>query len=144
MSLSRDRQNGSTPIYKKLNLALLVLRAGLGLSLVFLFGLRQSESAAVFAYHRDYIWPLVALALPMCLVVCGYLTKPAAFIATLIWIWALYNGLQAGQAWYSHPIRAALYAIICAAIALAGAGKYSLEHALQVQSLRHQRRSETS
>jgi hypothetical protein len=82
-----------------------LLRAGLGLSLVFLFGLRQSESAAVFAYHRDYIWPLVALALPMCLVVCGYLTKPAAFIATLVWIWALYNGLQAGQALVqpSHP-----------------------------------------
>lgn len=113
---------------------LLVVRVGLGLSFALLFGLKQSKASEVFAYQPGRVWPLILLGVTGALVVCGFWTEVAAAISALSWTWALYSGLRTGLAWYELPIRAALYAIMFAALAVSGAGRFSLDHALRGKS----------
>jgi uncharacterized membrane protein YphA (DoxX/SURF4 family) len=106
---------------------LLTLRIGLGISFVFLFALKQSDSAEVFIRHPGRVWPLAALAIGALLVTFGFLARIAAGLSAMGWAWALYSGLQAGEVWYNLPVRAALFVIVFAALALTGPGRFSID-----------------
>jgi putative oxidoreductase len=57
------------------------------------------------------------------LIACGLLTRAAAALAALSMAGAFYTSLQLGE----EPLRAALYLIIFAALAITGPGKFSVD-----------------
>jgi uncharacterized membrane protein YphA (DoxX/SURF4 family) len=60
------------------------------------------------------------------LIGCGFLTRLAAASAAFGMAGAFYTSVKLGEDW----LRAALYLIIFAALALAGPGKFSIDHLL--------------
>jgi uncharacterized membrane protein YphA (DoxX/SURF4 family) len=122
-----NRQNTRGPLDKEIDLGLLLLRAGMGISFVLLFILKQSHGASVFPHHAGRLWPLIVLSMGALLVACGYFTRVAASLVAASWLWAAYSGVRGGQEWFNFPVRDIEYAFLFAALAFAGPGKFSLD-----------------
>ena len=107
--------------------ALLALRVGVGISVLLLFALKQSEASKVFDGHSSSLALLVILATAALCVTAGFLTRWAAAISLLAWLGAALLELHAGADWFVQPVRSAEFAFLFAALALTGPGKYSLD-----------------
>jgi uncharacterized membrane protein YphA (DoxX/SURF4 family) len=139
--LSREQLDSNKDI------ALLILR-GAGFLLAFTFGI-QKIGWYVVAFHKGQSWSSIGLApliahvgfpLPVLLALwvtfnesigafligCGFLTRLAAASAAFGMAGAFYTSVKLGEDW----LRTALYLIIFAALALAGPGKFSIDHLL--------------
>jgi putative oxidoreductase len=66
------------------------------------------------------------------LIACGLLTRTASVLAALSMAGAFYTSLRSQE----EPLRAALYFFVFAAIALAGPGRFSVEHWLDSRKSR--------
>jgi uncharacterized membrane protein YphA (DoxX/SURF4 family) len=131
---------------------LLVLRLGAGLSLLGCFGITKIGwviallrspaplSASGFAQLIRSVGFPAPLFLALCavlnetvtpiFVVSGLLTRVAATIGALGMTGALYTSLRLGE----EPVRAALYVVAFATLALTGAGQYSVDEILESKS----------
>ena len=110
---------------------LLALRVGVGLSFVLLLSLKHAEAQKTFPGAGGRSWLLIVVLLAAVSLVLGVLTESAAAVLVLAWLWAGWSELRAGEAWFVLPIRAVEYAILCAALGIAGPGKYSLDRVLR-------------
>jgi uncharacterized membrane protein YphA (DoxX/SURF4 family) len=135
MIFPEDSETAGNTGDPRFDVGLLALRIGLGLSFVLLFALKQAEGTRVFAFMPGRLWPLAGLSILAFSVVCGFWTELASALSALAWLWALYSGLQAGEQWYGLPVRAILYVILFAALAITGPGKFSLDQVLRSNSL---------
>jgi putative oxidoreductase len=90
-------------------LAPLIARMGFPIPIVLALWITYNESIGAF------------------LIGCGFLTRILAASAALGMAGALYTSVRLGEDW----LRAALYLIIFFALALAGPGKFSLDHLLK-------------
>ncbi len=129
---------------RDIDLGLLVLRLGTGLSLFACFGLTKIGWAIVLA-HEPGEWttwgfarlihdvgfpaaPVLALfaigneTVTPLLVACGVLPRLAALIGVIGFSGALYTSLRLAE----EPVRAALYLIAFATLSVTGAGRYAL------------------
>ena len=133
-----------------LDLGLLALRsAGFLLALTFGF---QKIGWYLSAFHSDKAFSSVGLApliahvgfpapailavwitfnesIGALLIGCGLFTRIAAVSAALGMAGAFYTSLRLGEDW----LRAALYLIVFIALSLTGAGKFSIDQALQTR-----------
>ena len=136
----------------RLDAGLLVLRLGAGLSLLGCFGitkigwviaLLQSPaplSRSGFAQLIRSVGFPAPLLLACCavlnetvtplFVISGFLTRVAATIGALGMAGAMYTSLRIGE----EPVRAALYVVAFATLALTGAGQYSADGILEIKS----------
>lgn len=129
-----------------IDLGLLILRVGTGLSLFAFFGLTKIGWVIALA-HEPGTWttwgfarligavglpaaPVLALLAignetltPIC-VALGVLARPAALIGAIGFAGALYTSLRIAE----EPMRAALYLIAFATLTLTGAGRRALGH----------------
>jgi hypothetical protein len=117
----------------RLNLGLLVLRFGVAVSFVLLIALRQSNGPEALS-NEVAEKPLLALSCGFVLVVCGFLTRPAAAFVALSWAWVAYASLRAGTAWTDLPVRAVEFSFLFATLAVMGAGKISIDHWLRLKT----------
>jgi uncharacterized membrane protein YphA (DoxX/SURF4 family) len=115
----------------RINAGLLTLRVGIAISFILLYALPQSQSAEVFSYNPGRYWPLVALSFGAALVSLGVATRLLSACLALSWAWAAYIELEAGQRWGALPVRATLFLILFATLALTGAGKFSVDNWLR-------------
>jgi uncharacterized membrane protein YphA (DoxX/SURF4 family) len=67
------------------------------------------------------------LLIATALVAIGLFTRPAAGGLALFWVWILFDGVRAGQPFYSFPVRDALFVIVFSSMALLGAGQFSAD-----------------
>jgi putative oxidoreductase len=128
---------------KLIDVSLLVLRLGFGLSLAWLHGRGKLQSAAAyFLSGREWAFipmvaslgfpfaPLFATAAALAesiggvLLAAGVATRLAGGAVAFTMVIAVVSHLRAGQA----PELATLYLIPAVALAIAGPGRYSLEH----------------
>jgi hypothetical protein len=101
------------------------------MSFILLYALPQSQSAEVLGYHSGHYSPLVALSFGAAAVSLGVATRLLSACLALSWAWAAYVELAAGQRWESLPVRAVLFFILFAVLALTGAGRYSVDNWLR-------------
>jgi hypothetical protein len=121
------------PPGSRIDVGLLTIRVGIGLSFVFLIALKQSEAAKIFVAPSGQLLSLVSLSIGACLVVFGFLTALAAVLSALGWAWAMYSGLRANVEWIILPLRAAEYVIVFSALGIIGPGKYSFDHLIRAK-----------
>ena len=115
----------------RIDAGLLTLRVGVAISFILLYALPQSQSAEVFGHHPVSYWPLVALSFGAAAVSLGVATRLVSVCLALSWACAAYVELEAGQRWESLPIRAVLFLILFATLALTGAGRFSVDNWLR-------------
>jgi len=115
----------------RIDAGLLTLRVGIAISFILLYALPQAQSAEVFGYHPGRYWPLVALSFGAAAVLLGVATRLVSACLALSWAWAAYIELASGQRWESLPVRAVLFLILFATLALTGAGRFSVDHWLR-------------
>lgn len=125
MTDADDRRVATHASRSGIDAGLFAIRIGVGLSFVLLFSLKQSEVTKTFVGQHGL--PLV-VSITAFVVVCGFLTRWAAALSALAWIWVCYAELRAGLEWFILPVRAAEFIIVFAALAVTGPGKYSLDH----------------
>jgi putative oxidoreductase len=133
----------------RVDAGLLVLRLGAGLSLLGCFGITKIGwviallhspaplSASGFAQLIRSVGFPAPLLLALCAVLnetvtplfvaSGFLTRVAAAIGALGMAGALYTSLRVGE----EPVRAALYVVAFATLALTGAGRYSVDEIIE-------------
>ena len=127
-SSATGRSSGS-----RIDVGLLAIRVGIGLSFVFLVALKQSEAAKIFVAPSGHLLGFAFLYIGACLVVFGFLTELAAVLSALGWAWAMYSGLRADVEWIILPVRAAEYVIVFSALGIIGPGKYSFDHLIRTK-----------
>ena len=133
-----------------LDLGLVALRSA-GILLAFTFGI-QKIGWYIAAFHSDKALSSVGLApliahtgfpapvilalwvtfnesIGALLIGCGLFTRVLAISAALGMAGALYTSVLLGEDW----LRAALYLIVFLALSLTGAGKYSIDRALEIR-----------
>ena len=130
----------------RVDASLLLLRFGVGLSLAILFGLPKLI-AATACIHAGQPWPFIdfnrKIGLPApvliayyqslneslraLLVLFGFLTRPAALSLTIGFAAATYCSLKAGE---QTCLLAVAYFLMCATLALTGAGSFSVDSRL--------------
>jgi uncharacterized membrane protein YphA (DoxX/SURF4 family) len=135
----------------RIEAGLLVLRLGAGLSLFGCFGITKigwivsllHSPAPLSAWGFAQLIRSVGLPAPLALAFCavlnetvtplfvasGFLTRVAGAIGALGMAGALYTSLRIGE----EPVRAALYVVAFAAVALTGAGRYSLDQKVRAR-----------
>ena len=138
-----------------LDLGLLAVRTA-GFLLLFTFGIQKigwyisafhagkplsSIGLAPLIAHVGFPFPVILAlwitlneSIGSLLVGCGLFTRIAAASATLGMIGALYTSVHLGEDW----LRAALYLIIFTGLAIAGPGKFSIDHLLQRRKISRQ------
>jgi uncharacterized membrane protein YphA (DoxX/SURF4 family) len=75
------------------------------------------------------VWITFNESIGALLIGCGLFTRIAAVSAALGMAGALYTSLRLGKDW----LRAVLYLIVLVALSLTGAGKFSIDRALQTR-----------
>jgi uncharacterized membrane protein YphA (DoxX/SURF4 family) len=75
------------------------------------------------------LWVTFNESIGALLIGCGLFTRVLAISAALGMAGALYTSVLLGEDW----LRAALYLIVFLALSLTGAGKYSIDRALQIR-----------
>jgi len=138
-----------------LDLGLLAVRTA-GFLLLFTFGIQKigwyisafhagkplsSIGLAPLIAHVGFPFPVILAlwitlneSIGSLLVGCGLFTRMAAASAALGMIGALYTSVRLGEDW----LRAALYLIIFTGLAIAGPGKFSIDHLLQRRKISRQ------
>lgn len=107
---------------------LLLLRLAGGGTLALILLLNQPAGRNLFLQYSWRIWLLLVLSICACFVVCGVLTRLAAAISVVIWAFAAFSELHAGQPWTDLPVRDAEFVFLFATLALAGPGELSFEY----------------
>lgn len=107
---------------------LLLLRLAGGIALALILLLNRPEGHNLFLEFPWRIWLLLVLSICACFVVCGVFTRLTAAISVVIWAFAAFSELHAGQPWTDLPVRDAEFVFLFATLALAGPGKLSFEY----------------
>ncbi|HEY3784418.1 MAG TPA: hypothetical protein VGL55_03985 [Steroidobacteraceae bacterium] len=113
----------------QLDIGLLVLRLGIGAALVLLLTLKQAAGGAEFLACFSRAGLATLLIAGTASVAVGVRTRGVAAFMALIWASLLGAELYTGEPLYLFPVRAALFLILFAALALTGAGRFSVDHA---------------
>jgi uncharacterized membrane protein YphA (DoxX/SURF4 family) len=132
MTISNNERDIESFSTSRIDAGLLILRVGIGLSFIFLFGLKQSEASKIFIDLPGRSWPLVLLSIAAFAVVCGFFSRLAATLSASMWALAMYSALRVGVEWFILPIRSAEFVVLFTALAATGPGKYSLDYAIQL------------
>jgi uncharacterized membrane protein YphA (DoxX/SURF4 family) len=97
-------------------------RGNLDAGLLFL-RVGSAVCAAALLRPDPRTWPLAAAAI---LVAGGLFVRPRAAALAAAWLWAGFYALVSAEPWYELPVRDAIFSILYGALALAGAGRFSL------------------
>lgn len=119
----------------QLDLGLLVLRLGLGTAVVLLFTMKQAEGGTEFLIPVARAGLTTLLVAGTSLVAVGVGTRWVAAYMAMIWALLLCAELYTGEPFYLFPVRAALFLILFTALAMAGAGRFSVDQARASKAL---------
>lgn len=114
-------------------IGLLLLRLGVASTFALLLIFRHSVDRDALLVYPEHLAVLPLLYLSTLFVVGGYLTKPAAAVAALLWAWAALVGARTGEPWFVLPVRDCEFALLFAALSFTGPGRFSADRCLKLK-----------
>jgi uncharacterized membrane protein YphA (DoxX/SURF4 family) len=117
----------------RLDVGLLAIRIGIGLSFVLLLALKPADATEFLAkaagtIAAGHLWSASILSIAAFFLMFGLFTRAVAALSVLACLYAAVAALHSGLPWFVLPVLSAEYVFLFTALAITGPGKFSLDH----------------
>ena len=117
----------------RLDVGLLAIRIGIGLSFVLLLALKPADATKFLAkatgtIAAGHLWPANILSIAAFLIMFGLFTRAVAALSALACLYAAVAAVHLGLPWFVLPVLSAESVFLFTALAITGPGKFSLDH----------------
>jgi uncharacterized membrane protein YphA (DoxX/SURF4 family) len=120
----------------RLDVGLLAIRIGIGLSFVLLLALKPADATkflvkATGTVAAGHLWPASILSMAAFFLMFGLFTRAVGALSALACLYAVVATLHSGLPWFVLPVLSAESFVLFTALAITGPGRFSLDHLRQ-------------